>query len=287
MKIAYCIICHDISNILIETVNYLSQYSDIYIHVDKKNKKIDEFYIFNSRVKILEDRIDVRWGSFSQVKVMIKLLNETLKEKYDYISLISGDDLPIKSNQEIEKFLEKNKGYEFMGVQKEFKNLENRVKYRYSKYYYEKNRCFFVKIYIFIQKKLKLYKKNNFYEKLPKLYKGCQWFTISSNLKDYILDYLEKNPNYIKGFESSYCPDEIFFQTIVCNSKYKKMLYLSDESDDNLMALRYIDWKSGPEFPKILDEKDFEKIKKSNCIFARKFNKNLNLQIYKEYFSIK
>lgn len=287
MKIAYCIICHEISKILIETVNYLSKYNDIYIHIDKKNKDLNSFLIFNSNVKILNNRVNVSWGSFSQVEVMIKLLKETLKKNYDYISLISGDDLPMKSNLEIKEFLQKNKGKEFMGVQKEFINLDNRVKYKYNKYYFEKNRSFYIKILIFIQKKLKLYKKNEFYKNLPKLYKGSQWFTISSNLRDYILDYLKKNPNYIKSFEHSYCSDEIFFQTIVCNSKYKKALYWRNENNDNLMALRYIDWNSGPDFPKLLNETDFEKIKKTDCIFARKFYKNLNLKMYRDYFMIK
>ena len=72
------------------------------------------------------------------------------------------------------------------------------------------------------------------------------------------------------------------------------------------MALRYIDWSIKPikyvdwcpklrlvvdwvlgiEYPKLLDENDFEKIRKTNCIFARKFNENINMKAYEDFFKI-
>ena len=36
---------------------------------------------------------------------------------------------------------------------------------------------------------------------------------------------------------------------------------LDEGSNSNIMSLRYIDWNSGPEFPKLLDNNDFIKIK--------------------------
>ena len=36
--------------------------------------------------------------------------------------------------------------------------------------------------------------------------------------------------------------------------------------------LRYIDWESGPEFPKVLNENDFDSLKTSLGLFARKFS---------------
>lgn len=67
-------------------------------------------------------------------------------------------------------------------------------------------------------------KKNKYYEELPKLYKGSNWFIITKECRDYIFEYLKNNPNYKKAFQNSYCGDELFFQTIICNSEYKKKL---------------------------------------------------------------
>ena len=58
----------------------------------------------------------------------------TSKIKYDYIWLISGQDFPLKSSQEIINFfLEKNKGKNFIEINK-FER-ENTIKKRYELYF--------------------------------------------------------------------------------------------------------------------------------------------------------
>ena len=127
--------------------------------------------------------------------------------------------------------------------------------------------------------------KNNLYELLPKLYKGTQWFGITSELRDYIIEYLQDNEWYIKAFKNSLCGDEIFFHTIIYNSKFRENIYQDyDKSNICYQALRYIDWKTGPDYPRILNENDFEKIKDTECIFARKFDENLDLDLYRKTF---
>ena len=57
-----------------------------------------------------------------------------------------------------------------------------------------------------------------------------------------------------------------------------------------IMELRYIDWNSGPEYPKILTQQDFVNIKNnenSDCIFARKFSEDIDIDSYKIAFNIK
>lgn len=59
--------------------------------------------------------------------------------------------------------------------------------------------------------------------------------------------------------------DEIFFQTILVNSKYLKSI-----SNKNL---RYVDWElRNGSSPAFLDLSDYDKIILSEKIFARKFN---------------
>lgn len=269
-------------------VNLLYHENDIYIHVDKKTD-INQFLNLKGKVNFLDERESVSWGSFSQVEVTLKLLNITYGKKYDYIVLLSGDCLPLKSSIEIKSFLLENNGSEYIGVVKNVnqeKIVNQRVKYKYSNKFFKKNdqkNCL-EKIITRIQLKWNLLKKNEYYNELPKLYKGSQWFIITIKCRDYIFEYLKNNPNYKKAFQNSYCSDEVFFQTIICNSEYKNKIYKMEENDDNLMALRYIDWKSGPEYPKILNETDFEKIKQTNCLFGRKFSENININDYEKCF---
>lgn len=284
MKIAYCILCHKNSRILNETVNYLSKDNDVFIHVDKKSN-INNFNEYKKNAIILKNRIDVRWGHISQVKATINLLKSTNNKNYDYIFLLSGDCLPLKTNRYINKFLEKNLPSQYIALDKNFKNLDDRVKYIYNSLYYKKNCNIVLKVIRKMQDKLKIFPRNKLYKKLPKLYKGTQWFGITGELKFYILDFIEKNPEYVKAFENSFCCDEVFFHTIVFNSKFRNNIYKpKDNSNICFQALRYIDWSTGPDFPRILNENDFNNIKKSECLFGRKFDENIDILNYRKIF---
>lgn len=277
INLAYCITCHKYSKILNENVKILSENNDIYIHVDKKSD-IREFEVLKERAKFIENRVEVTWGDYSQIESTLKLLEKTREGKYDYIFLISGDDLPLKNDEDIKKFLYNNKGKEFIEIKEDIAFLEDRLKYKYNKLLKKREKNLFEKLCVKILKKFKLFRKNEYYEFLPKIYGGSNWFCISNKFRDYVFKFLEENPNYIKAFFHSICGDEEFFQTIISNSEYKEKIYVN--------KIRYIDWESGPEYPKILNQDDFKKILESEALFARKFSDNLDLKSYKEFFKI-
>lgn len=285
MKIAYCIIAHRNNKILRECIEILYKNADIYLHVDKKSD-INCFEEYRNKVSFIQDRVDVRWGSFSQIEATLKLLEETRKNNYDYIFLLSGDCLPIKSSEDIYKFLEKNKGKEFIALDYNFKNPDTRVGYTYTKYHYRKNRNIFEKIIVKLHKIFIKFFKNKDFINMPILYKGTSWFGITNECRDYIFEYLKNHKNYIQSFKKSFCGDEVFFHSIIFNSKYKESVYNPDDkSNICYQALRYIDWKKGPDYPRILDESDFDDIKKAKeCLFARKFNENIDINNYRKVF---
>ena len=65
----------------------------------------------NSKVKFIE-QINVNWGGYSIVKCELLLLEAAVKSDTDYVRyhLISGVDLPIKSQDYIHDFFEDNHG---------------------------------------------------------------------------------------------------------------------------------------------------------------------------------
>lgn len=66
---------------------------------------------------VLEHRVDVRWGNLSQIRTEYALLEEALKHgSYEYYHILSGQDLPIKTQDEIHQFFHEHRGKEFVGI---------------------------------------------------------------------------------------------------------------------------------------------------------------------------
>ncbi|HFS2503573.1 TPA: hypothetical protein ACHXK7_003055, partial [Escherichia coli] len=54
------------------------------------------------------------------------------------------------------------------------------------------------------------------------------------------------------------CGDEVFFHTLLKHLNVTDIYHNTTMIND---ALRYIDWTTGPEYPRMLNEKDIEQIK--------------------------
>ncbi len=282
------VVCHRITNPFLFTVKKLAEgkLNTVIVHADLKmdesdfNKIQDEFIGYENIIFLDYDRIDVRWGGFSQIEVIILLLRKASKLNFKYFSLISGDDLILLDNNGLECFLSESysRNVEFIGNCSTHDAIE-RLKYNYPAYFFTKDKKILNKFKIIFYKYfLKFFKINSFYKDLPELYKGCNWFTITDKSVSYLLSFIDSNPRYTEAFKYSLCADEVYFQTIIFNSKFRGSIYQNgkDKSDCE-MSLRFIDWNTGPEYPKILDEKDKYKIIESNAIFARKINPNISL----------
>ena len=285
MNIAYCIICHRNTPILRTAIQLLSPENTVYLHVDLKSN-LDEFKEYQDKVVFIKQRIDVHWARFSQIECTLALLKEIENTSYHYMCLLSGDDLPLQGSSAIKDFFRNHNGTEFLGIQPDFdsKALTTRLQYLHTELDSKRNKTFWEHCSWSFKKNFSKRKKNSWFPKLPPLYKGPNWFCLSHDACTFILRYLEKNPWYLEAFRFSHCGDEVFFHTLLMNSSFKDRLYKHDElSDDNAKALRYIDWHSGPDYPKVLTETDLPAITDSNLLFARKFSENTNLKVYYEW----
>ena len=114
MRHAFLIIAHNNWWQLKQLIQLLdAENHDIYVHIDKKSKSFSEkdFSNLTSEAKVyFFQEYEVFWGGFSQVQVELFLFEKAYQQKYDYYHLISGADLPLKSNRKIDTFFEKNQG---------------------------------------------------------------------------------------------------------------------------------------------------------------------------------
>jgi hypothetical protein len=98
-----------------------------------------------------------------------------------------------------------------------------------------------------------------------------QWFTITIEHIEYIVNFLDSNSNIKRFFALTWGSDEILFQSILFSSQYRDQMINNN--------LRYIDWSEGSASPKILTMSDVEHLKDSGKFFARKFDSNLDSEI--------
>ena len=275
-KHAFLILCHNNFQqllILIKLLDYRA--NDIYIHVDKKTKNFPFETVKNtpslSSVFFVK-RIKVSWGGFSQIKAELELLKASIIGNYQYYHLISGADLPLHTQEEIHSYFDKNYGQEFMRADDISEEGNMYVEQRLKTYHFfreikkrsdpksilSRAERFSLKI----QNKMRIDRTKNAY----KYYFGDQWFSITHNLAQFVLDH-EKSAR--KYFKFTSCSDEIFMQTLAMMSPYA----------DNIIghSARLIDWNRGR--PYTFRKNDFDELIHSPKMFARKFDENIDNDI--------
>lgn len=81
---------------------------------------------------------------------------------------------------------------------------------------------------------------------------------------------LNREEDIKRLFKYTYCCDEVFIQTIMCDSPFLKRRYIEKNIKDYRECLRCIDWKRGA--PYTFTEEDFEMLVNSAYLFCRKVN---------------
>ena len=117
MKNAFLILAHNEFEVLRRLVEALDDSrNDIYIHFDRKVDTIPDLNTEYAGLTILKHRVSVNWGAPSMLEAEYALFETAVaRGSYQYYHLLSGVDLPIKSQDYIHGFLDRNDGKEFIG----------------------------------------------------------------------------------------------------------------------------------------------------------------------------
>ena len=283
-KHAFLIIVHNNFYILNKLIQLLDDNkNDIYLHIDKKVRDYKICDTHKSKVYFINNRIDVRWGDISLIKCELQLLKEAYNNgPYQYYHIISGVDLPLKSNKYIHDFFNLNKGKEFVGFVND-KSLETQLyKVRYyhffMRYYRGNNR--YLRLILRILRNLILKFEEIFHISRNKEYtymKGANWLSVTNNFVKYLLPW-EKD--ILSRYRYTECADEFFIQSTLWNSPFRKNIY--DINDEYKSCLRKIDRKRGCVYT--WENDDFNELISSNYLFARKFDEK-NTEIIDKIFN--
>lgn len=270
-KHAYLIIAHNNFQQLQILLSLLDDSrNDIYLHVDKKSKSFqsDAICCQHSNL-VLIDRISVNWGGHSLIACELNLLKASIPKHYQYYHLLSGVDLPLKTQDEIHDFFECNYPSNYIEFD-EVANQSGSFLSRISLYHFfqdvigRNSGLFIAALRILERCSLKLQNKLGICRKrYVQPYKGAQWFSITDAFAQYLLD---QEDLIKKQFFYSSCADEVFLHSIAMMSPYCDHI-VND-------SLRAIDWKRGN--PYTYRQEDVEALLHSPDLFARKFDDNID-----------
>ncbi|MBR4462167.1 MAG: hypothetical protein IKS51_06285 [Erysipelotrichaceae bacterium] len=274
---AYMIMAHHNFDQLCRLLELLDdERNDICLHIDKKSRNVPYEKIRSSlkKAKLYPvRRINVTWGGFSMVRCAYLLMEEAARTKHAYYHMLTGVDLPLKSQNEIHDFFRQNRGKEFINLDKKM-NSSKKILHRHEEFRFlqdiigrKEGRLYdalrwLEDLSMKVQRRLGI-KRNT--KGISRYYKGSAYFSVTD---DFIRYVLSQKKMVRRLLNHSLFSDEFVIQTLAMNSEFKDRIVA-----DNY---RYIDWKRKPGDggPYTFTVEDYDALIQSDRLFARKFDEN-------------
>ncbi len=280
---AYLILAHGNFGQLRRLVSLLDDSrNDIFVHIDARASDFDECLFQGlckeSGLHFITPRLSVHWGGVSIMRAELELIKAATKGHYNYYHLLSGMDLPLKSQDEIHSFFDANDGKEFIQLWQ----MKGSTSSRFSYYtlFPEGAGNFWQNLANVIFKGMQMLVGHRINRDVEFGY-GSQWFSITDELACYIVgkeDWLES------VFRHTNTCDEVFLPTLLNSSPFKERLYRNEVYVANTVNdanMRLIDWSRGESVrhPWVFRESDFDLLCGTPHLFARKFDQKVDERI--------
>lgn len=275
MKHAFLIMAHKQPELIERIVEKIeAQNHFIYIHYDAKSpdfNRISNIRDTHRNITVL-DRMNVRWGMFSQTLCELNGFRSMFssENRYDYYHLISGQDYPCVTVDTFDSFFEKNAGTSFMKLDTEDETIEYRKKkfpYRLENWYLNDKldaSILGVKLYKIFNRLTKIIPRP--YRAMNSVWGGWNWCSVTRDVLEYCLVYLDEHPEYVRRFRYTLASDELILATIIKPVAEKMNVDINN-------SLRFVEWnprRYSKTLPLILNELEYEDIVNSGAFFCRK-----------------
>ena len=264
-RLAWLILAHDHPQQLGRLLKRLAG-GTCYVHVDARTSPI-VFSAMQAAVPegvraIFVARRPCRWGGFSLVDATLDLIRAALADGFDWATLLSGADYPLKSTAQISAFLAAQTTRGFIDIRDQ---ARFDVAHRWQAFHPEAlHGRVLGKVLQKAQRGLhQLGWRRALPTPLSAIYAGSQWWTLSAEACAAVLAFIAQSPHLLDFFRSTSVPDEMFFQTLLMHTPLAAQLQPDNQ--------RLIQWDEGAWSPHTWGAQDLPKLSGSNALFARKF----------------
>jgi hypothetical protein len=240
----------------------------VYVNLDRKSP-LDPTRV-HPAARLVARRIDVRWGCFSQVRATLNSLREIVDAVpgFDKVVFLSAQDFPLLPNALLKQELAKLAGRELIDAAPLGPDGWP-VAFRYQYFYREGGARAERLACALANRALRLLRLRRPRPAGLEPWGGSQWWALSRECAEELLARVARNPAITLPFRTVLCPDEMFFQTLVMNSRFRERVLPTN--------FRYIQWpEHGARNPKVLDLADFERIRASDAHFCRKLDSSVS-----------
>ncbi len=199
-------------------------------------------------------------------------------DKYERYHFISGVDLPLLCQDDIHNFFNENE-FEYLHFTSKLPASDYK---RVSRFHFDRTNSnkIYNKLMFYFEWIQELLNIDRFKKYKMDFYKGENWCTLTHAA----VICLVKNEKLIRKMTRwTSNADECFKQIILVNFGFKERLYMDENG--RYSGLRYTKWTFGEKSPHILTMDDYNTIMSSGCIFARKFDENIDKNIIERIVS--
>lgn len=274
MTIAYLILAHAHPRQLARLVAALPHGSPVFIHIDARSPDavVEETQaLLSGRPQVFfVPRHRCWWARIGIVRGTMSLIDALVGSgvTFDYASLLSGACYPIRSNEEIDRFLAEHAGQEHIecfpldrpnrwSSDGGLSTAPGRV----------------LRFHLTFRSRII---RTPILRKLPMGYRpfgGGQWWTLSRAAVTHVASVAARHPRLMRFFAHSFAPDESYVQTILGNSEFVGRV----TGDDQRLTI----WdRPKPPFPAVLRGEDLPLMRASGKLYARKFSDTVDADVY-------
>jgi hypothetical protein len=243
----------------------------IYVNLDRK-AAIDPVRL-HPAARLVHQRIDVRWGGFSQVEATLNSLRQILAEvpQFDKAVFLSAQDFPLLPNARLKDELAALAGHELLDAVP-VREGGWAVGFRYQYFHREGGGRAERLACALANRVLRGLGRRRAMPAGLEPWGGSSWWALSRGCVAMLLERVARDPSLRRFFSTVLCPDEMFFQTLVMNSPWRARVLGQN--------FRHIQWPAhGSRNPKILDESDFADIAAARAHFCRKLDSHASAEL--------